>query len=154
MSVWCCAIIVIFWGQKKNREKLRTVYCHSFGRPPLFCSHNICSYCVHCIHQSFENRWLWNQGSFKFLFVFKDRIELGDELKDGHPYDVASLIKQFFRELPDPLLTAKLHDTFLKVRKNVCLLWGNMGNFSFSHFIFFGVRIPSMKWVDEFLLNL
>jgi len=28
--------------------------------------------------------------------------------------DVASLIKQFFRELPDPLFTSRLHDTFLK----------------------------------------
>ena len=44
----------------------------------------------------------------------QERIELGEELKDAMPLDVAGLIKQFFRELPDPLLTHKLHDTFLK----------------------------------------
>ena len=79
------------------------------------------------------------------IVIFKDRIELGDELKDGHPYDVASLIKQFFRELPDPLLTAKLHDTFLKVRTvNVSQMLRNLENFSLCHFISFGVWIPNM----------
>ena len=35
----------------------------------------------------------------------------------SQPHDVASLLKQFFRELPEPLLTNQLHDCFLK-----CLL--------------------------------
>ncbi len=39
---------------------------------------------------------------------------MGDALKDAVPLDVAGLLKTFFRELPEPLLTHKLHDTFLK----------------------------------------
>ncbi|XP_033101300.1 rho GTPase-activating protein 7-like isoform X2 [Anneissia japonica] len=30
-------------------------------------------------------------------------------------YDVADMLKQYFRELPEPLLTSKLHDTFLSI---------------------------------------
>ena len=47
-------------------------------------------------------------------FLHQDKVELGERLQDAHPYDVASLIKQFFRQLPDSLLTTRLHDTFLK----------------------------------------
>lgn len=30
-------------------------------------------------------------------------------------YDVADMIKQYFRELPDALLTAKMSDTFIAI---------------------------------------
>uniref|UniRef100_A0A182JGK9 Rho-GAP domain-containing protein n=1 Tax=Anopheles atroparvus TaxID=41427 RepID=A0A182JGK9_ANOAO len=40
------------------------------------------------------------------------RSEMFDEY---HAYDVADLVKQYFRELPDPLLTAKLSETFLSI---------------------------------------
>ena len=47
--------------------------------------------------------------------VFQQRIEAGGDLiPTAHPFDVTSLVKQFFRELPDPLLTFRLHDTFLR----------------------------------------
>ena len=46
--------------------------------------------------------------------MLQDKIDHGERLQDAHPYDVASLIKQFFRELPDALLTTRFHDTFLK----------------------------------------
>ena len=32
------------------------------------------------------------------------------------PYDAAGLLKQFFRELPEPLLTNRLRDAFVTVR--------------------------------------
>ncbi len=30
-------------------------------------------------------------------------------------YDVADMLKQYFRDLPEPLLTSKLSDTFLQI---------------------------------------
>jgi RhoGAP domain len=35
-------------------------------------------------------------------------------LSDAHPLDIASLLKQFLRELPEPLFTASLHDVFVE----------------------------------------
>ena len=56
---------------------------------------------------------------FACLFVQKT-IENGGDFSEALPHDVASLLKQFFRELPEPLLTNHLHDHFLK-----CLLLGS-----------------------------
>ena len=35
--------------------------------------------------------------------------------EDCSAYDVADLIKQYFRELPDPLMTMKMSDTFVGI---------------------------------------
>ena len=59
----------------------------------------------------------------------QERIESGEDLGDALPLDIASLMKQFFRELPEPLLTSRLHDIFIKCyslenesKRNVSLL--------------------------------
>ena len=45
----------------------------------------------------------------------KMHIDKGGNLKaTTHPFDVIGLIKQFFREMPNPLLTSQLHDTFVR----------------------------------------
>lgn len=31
------------------------------------------------------------------------------------PYDMADMLKQYFRELPDPILTSKLAETFITI---------------------------------------
>lgn len=36
-------------------------------------------------------------------------------------YDVADMVKQYFRELPDMLLTAKLSETFVAIFLRECL---------------------------------
>ncbi|XP_071963437.1 rho GTPase-activating protein 11A-like [Antedon mediterranea] len=41
-------------------------------------------------------------------------LNTGSVPQDSHCADVASLLKEFFRELPDPLFTHKLQETFLK----------------------------------------
>ncbi|XP_055618249.1 stAR-related lipid transfer protein 13 [Toxorhynchites rutilus septentrionalis] len=41
-----------------------------------------------------------------------NRMKVFDE---HHAYDVADMLKQYFRELPDPLLTAKLSETFVAI---------------------------------------
>ncbi|XP_053674131.1 uncharacterized protein LOC128724430 [Anopheles nili] len=38
-----------------------------------------------------------------------------DMFDEYHAYDVADLLKQYFRELPDPLLTGKLSETFIAI---------------------------------------
>ena len=38
---------------------------------------------------------------------------MGESIDDANPLDVAGLIKQFFRELPEPLLTSTYHDVFV-----------------------------------------
>lgn len=38
-------------------------------------------------------------------------------------YDVADMVKQFFRDLPEPLLTSKLGETFLHIYQ--CKTWSS-----------------------------
>lgn len=55
----------------------------------------------------------------------KSRIQALRQLNENSPdhvtyqgqsaYDVADLIKQYFRDLPEPVLTSKFTDTFLHV---------------------------------------
>lgn len=35
-------------------------------------------------------------------------------------YDVADLLKQYFRDLPEPIFTSKLTDTFLQIYQCKC----------------------------------
>jgi RhoGAP domain len=49
-------------------------------------------------------------------------VDNGDSLCDAHPLDIASLLKQFLRELPEPLFTSALHDIFVSsVRDNIAI---------------------------------
>ena len=40
--------------------------------------------------------------------------------QDQSAYDVADMVKQFFRDLPEPLLTSKLGETFLHIYQCEC----------------------------------
>lgn len=40
-------------------------------------------------------------------------------------YDVADMLKQFFRDLPEPLMTNKLSETFLQIYQ--CKYWDGYG---------------------------
>lgn len=44
----------------------------------------------------------------------QSHVEAGGDLADAHAVDVASLLKQFLRELPDPLMTSALYDVFVQ----------------------------------------
>nr|XP_040045780.1 GEM-interacting protein [Gasterosteus aculeatus aculeatus] len=41
------------------------------------------------------------------------------DLSDISPHDIASILKQFFKELPEPLLTFDLYNDFITVGKNI-----------------------------------
>lgn len=45
----------------------------------------------------------------------REACELDPDMSSFHEwnaYDVADMVKQYFRDLPDPIMTAKLSDTF------------------------------------------
>ncbi|XP_052769615.1 uncharacterized protein LOC128209571 isoform X2 [Mya arenaria] len=44
----------------------------------------------------------------------KQQLENGKGFMDANVYDVTALVKQFFRELPEPLFTSVYHDTFVR----------------------------------------
>lgn len=56
-------------------------------------------------------------GSIQRQKLLKQKADLGEELQNVQPHDVASLVKQFFRQLPEPLLTNHLHDCFIKTQR-------------------------------------
>ncbi|XP_067019291.1 rho GTPase-activating protein gacJJ-like isoform X2 [Acropora muricata] len=56
-------------------------------------------------------------GSVQRQKVLKQKADLGEELQNVQPHDVASLVKQFFRQLPEPLLTNHLYDCFVKTQR-------------------------------------
>lgn len=57
--------------------------------------------------------------------------------EDQSAYDVADMVKQFFRDLPEPLLTSKMGETFLHIyqcKSISCLLWAFLHKYSYITF--------------------
>ena len=58
----------------------------------------------------------WKTGNtrrLKELRVALDRDSSSVDLSIEHPVQIAALLKEFFRDLPDPLMTFKLHRLFI-----------------------------------------
>nr|KAG5693919.1 hypothetical protein BaRGS_008188 [Batillaria attramentaria] len=53
-------------------------------------------------------------GSINRQKELRQQIEEGHVVKSASVHDVTALIKQFFRELPEPLLTSVFHDCFVR----------------------------------------
>ncbi|CAN0408730.1 unnamed protein product [Lampetra planeri] len=57
-------------------------------------------------------------GSFSRMKELKERIQCGEASVCAAPAcDVAGLLKQFFRELPEPLIARELHDVFYRAQQ-------------------------------------
>ncbi|KAM9709045.1 rho GTPase-activating protein 11A isoform 1-T1 [Menidia menidia] len=57
-------------------------------------------------------------GSVVRLKALRAKLDAGEEcLSTALPCDVAGLVKQFFRELPEPVLPAELQDAFIKAQQ-------------------------------------
>ncbi|XP_042599026.1 rho GTPase-activating protein 11A-like [Cyprinus carpio] len=57
-------------------------------------------------------------GSVVRVKSLRARLDQGEDcLSTALPLDVAGLLKQFFRELPEPVLTSDLHSAFLKAQE-------------------------------------
>jgi DNA-binding protein Fis len=54
-------------------------------------------------------------GTTKRIKSLKDDVDTGKELSfnDVKPHDVTGLLKMFFREMPEPLLTFKLYEFYI-----------------------------------------
>ena len=55
----------------------------------------------------------------------RDQFDSGEKTQftaeDDNPHDVAALFKEYFRDLPDPLLTRDLYSAFLETQsKQFC----------------------------------
>ena len=59
---------------------------------------------------------MFRSSFFDSVLIFQQQIENGGSCQSEitQPHDVASILKQFLRELPDSILTTLLHSTFLK----------------------------------------
>lgn len=55
--------------------------------------------------------WLWTSVLFIYL---QQQLENGNGFVGANVHDVTALVKQFFRELPEPLFTSTYHDTFVR----------------------------------------
>ncbi|XP_061172626.1 rho GTPase-activating protein 11A-like [Saccostrea echinata] len=67
------------------------------------------------IHENIEQEGLFRKsGAVSRQKQLKQQIENGKGIHGANVYDVTGLIKQFFRKLPDPLLTSAYHDSFIK----------------------------------------
>uniref|UniRef100_A0A3Q2PKM7 Rho-GAP domain-containing protein n=1 Tax=Fundulus heteroclitus TaxID=8078 RepID=A0A3Q2PKM7_FUNHE len=56
-------------------------------------------------------------GSLPRIRVLRAKFNCGEEsLSTAHPHDVATLVKQFCRELPEPLFPPELHEALLKAQ--------------------------------------
>ncbi|XP_024781404.1 rho GTPase-activating protein 11A isoform X4 [Gorilla gorilla gorilla] len=57
-------------------------------------------------------------GSVIRLKALKNKVDHGEGcLSSAPPCDIAGLLKQFFRELPEPILPADLHEALLKAQQ-------------------------------------
>ncbi|XP_078262508.1 rho GTPase-activating protein 11A-like isoform X2 [Rhinoraja longicauda] len=57
-------------------------------------------------------------GSVSRLRVLKAKVDQGEKcLTLAPPCDVAGLVKQFFRELPEPILPVELHEAFFRAQQ-------------------------------------
>uniref|UniRef100_A0A3B3ZRL6 Uncharacterized protein n=1 Tax=Periophthalmus magnuspinnatus TaxID=409849 RepID=A0A3B3ZRL6_9GOBI len=82
---------------------------------------------LHCIAE-IESRALSVQGVYrvsgakpriqKLCQAFEEQKELVD-LSDLSPHDITSILKHFFKELPEPLLTFELFNDFIDVGKTI-----------------------------------
>uniref|UniRef100_A0A8D0DPD1 Rho-GAP domain-containing protein n=1 Tax=Salvator merianae TaxID=96440 RepID=A0A8D0DPD1_SALMN len=85
-----------------------------YGSIPCFLV-EACKYLEEHIHTEGLFR---KSGSFIRLKTLKSKLDLGENcLPTAQPCDVAGLLKQFFRELPEPILPCDLQEALMKAQQ-------------------------------------
>ncbi|XP_078515573.1 rho GTPase-activating protein 11A isoform X2 [Lissotriton helveticus] len=89
-------------------------FVQDYGNIPSF----VVAACKHLeLHASTEGLFR-KSGSVVRLKALKNQLDVGDGcLAAAPPCDVAGLLKQFFRELPEPILRPDLQDSFFKAQQ-------------------------------------
>ncbi|XP_030070850.1 rho GTPase-activating protein 11A [Microcaecilia unicolor] len=89
-------------------------FVQEYGNIPVFLI-EACKY----LEEHAEIEGLFRKsGSIVRLKALKSKLDHGDRcLATAAPCDVAGLLKQFFRELPEPILQPDLHEAFLKAQQ-------------------------------------
>ncbi|XP_077052972.1 rho GTPase-activating protein 11A-like isoform X2 [Siphateles boraxobius] len=116
------------WNKNRNKQtSANTVrvfgvaleglpHCHvlDYGDVPCF----IVDACT-CLMDHLDTEGLFRKsGSVVRVKSLRARLEQGEDgLPTALPLDIAGLLKQFFRELPEPVLTVDLHSGFLKAQE-------------------------------------
>ncbi|XP_052437391.1 rho GTPase-activating protein 11A-like isoform X1 [Carassius gibelio] len=91
-------------------------HCHvlDYGDVPCF----IADVCTSLLEHLDTEGLFRKSGSVVRVKSLRARLEQGEDcLSTALPLDVAGLLKQFFRELPEPVLTPDLHSAFLKAQE-------------------------------------
>uniref|UniRef100_A0A8C1SSD9 Rho GTPase activating protein 11A n=1 Tax=Cyprinus carpio TaxID=7962 RepID=A0A8C1SSD9_CYPCA len=91
-------------------------HCHvlDYGDVPCF----IADVCTRLLEHLDTEGLFRKSGSVVRVKSLRARLDQGEDcLSTALPLDVAGLLKQFFRELPEPVLTSDLHSAFLKAQE-------------------------------------
>ncbi|XP_031435955.1 rho GTPase-activating protein 11A isoform X1 [Clupea harengus] len=85
-----------------------------YGSVPSFLV-DACTYLM--VHANTEGLFR-KSGSIVRLKALRAKLDQGEDcLSSALPVDVAALLKQFFREMPEPVLSTELHASFLKAQE-------------------------------------
>lgn len=71
--------------------------------------------------------------------------------EDQSAYDVADMVKQFFRDLPEPLLTSKLGETFLQIYQ--CKYTNLLASIDMNVFLFSVNISAKQKKIKSYILH-
>ncbi|XP_051578782.1 rho GTPase-activating protein 11A-like isoform X2 [Myxocyprinus asiaticus] len=113
------------WNKNRNKQtSVNTVrvfgvaleslpHCHvlDYGDIPCF----IVDVCTSLMEHLDTEGLFRKSGSVVRVKTLRGKLDQGEDCLDtALPLDIAGLLKQFFRELPEPVLTVDLHSAFLK----------------------------------------
>uniref|UniRef100_A0A3Q1BJW4 Rho-GAP domain-containing protein n=2 Tax=Amphiprion TaxID=80969 RepID=A0A3Q1BJW4_AMPOC len=95
-------------------ENLPRRYIPEFGLVPCF----LVDACSFLLERAGTVGLFRKSGCLSRIKTLRARLNCGEEcLSSALPYDVATLIKQFCRELPEPLFPSELHTALLKAQE-------------------------------------